>query len=367
MIAYKYKLYRTDKTKHLDKMLREASFVWNHALAMQKRYYRIYNKYVGIGKMKAHFAKHIHRNLLGAQTVQEIIERLDTAYQRFFTHLAVRPPKFRRAKDFSSFVFKQDGFKLAGNSVHINKLSKTYRFSLSREYTGKVKRVTIKRSPLGEYYIVITTDAKAQSYRKTHKGASVGIDFGLKTYMTLSDGGNIDSPRYLKTELPRIRKKGRKLSLCKKQSNHRDERKKELNREYEQIVNRRTDWQWKLAHELCSKYDNIFIEDLRLTGMTKLWGRKMSDLAHGEFIGKLEYVALKYNVKVHKIDRFYPSSKTCTCGYINRDLTLADRYWVCPECGTHHDRDLLAANNILRKGISDLKSGCKTTCRRKAL
>lgn len=367
MIAYKYKLYHTDKTKHLDKMLREASFVWNHALALQKRYYRIYKKYVGLGKMKAHFAKHIHRNILGAQTVQELLERQDTAYQRFFTHLATRPPKFRRAKEFSSFVFKQDGFKLSGNSIRINKLSRTYRFFLSREYAGNVRRVTIKRSPLGEYYIVVTTDVEARSYGKTHKGASVGIDFGLKTYMTLSDGDTIVSPRYLRSGLSLIQRKGRKLSLCKTQSNHRDERKKELNRQYERIVNRRTDWQWKLAHDLCRKYDNIFIEDLRLTGMTKLWGRKMSDLAHGEFMGKLEYVASKYNVAVHKIDRFYPSSKTCTCGHTNRNLTLADRSWTCPECGAHHDRDLLAANNILRKGISELESGCKTTCRRKTV
>ena len=98
MIAYKYKLYRTDKTKHLDKMLREASFVWNHALALQKRYYQIYHKYIGIGRMKSHFVKHIGRCLLHSQTVQEILERLDEAYMRFFKHLAVRPPKFKKAK-----------------------------------------------------------------------------------------------------------------------------------------------------------------------------------------------------------------------------------------------------------------------------
>lgn len=96
MISYKYKLYRTDKTKHLDKMLREAAFVWNHALALQKRYYQIYHKYIGIGRMKAHFVKHIDRCLLHSQTVQEILERLDGAYMRFFKHLAARPPKSRR-------------------------------------------------------------------------------------------------------------------------------------------------------------------------------------------------------------------------------------------------------------------------------
>lgn len=365
MIAYKYKLYCTEKTKHLDKMLREACFVWNHALALQRRYYRLYHAYVGKTRMQAFFAKRIERNLLHSQSVQEILERLDTAYQRFFKHLADRPPKFRKAKDFSSFLFKQGGFRLEGNSVRINKIAKTFRFSLSREYVGKVKTVAFKRSPLGEYYVIITTDAKPSAYGKTHSGASVGIDFGLKTYMTMSDGTTVQSLRFLKRDLPSLQKKGRSLSLCKSKSNNRERRRMELNRQYESIVNRRVDWQWKLAHELCRKYDNIFIEDLRLTGMTRLWGRKMSDLAHAGFITKLEYVATKYGVTVHKIDRFYPSSKVCDCGYVNQELTLKERIWTCPACGKVHDRDLHAANNILRQGIAELESGRKPTCRRK--
>ena len=182
----------------------------------------------------------------------------------------------------------------------------------------------------------------------------------------MSDGEKIQSPRFFFFFLPAIQKKCRKLSMCKQHSNHRAQRRKELNREYERIVNCRADWQWKLAHELCRKYDRIFIEDLRLTGMTKLWGRKMSDLAHAEFVNKLEYVAGKYGVTVHKIDRFFPSSKTCTCGYINKELTLRDRQWTCPECGARHHRDELAASNILRQGIAELESDRKTTCRPKA-
>ena len=101
-------------------------------------------------------------------------------------------------------------------------------------------------------------------------------------------------------------------------------------------------------------------EDLSLTEMTKLWGRKMNDLAHASFISKLQYVATKYGVKVHKIDRWFASSKTCECGYVNNSLTLLDREWKCPECGLINDRDVLAANNILRRGISELWSEDKT-------
>ena len=102
-----------------------------------------------------------------------------------------------------------------GNKIRINKISKTYKFSLSREYKGKVKTVKFKRSPLGEYYIIITTDAVGKTYGKTHNGASVGIDVGLKTYMTMSDGTTVESPLFLKTNLHLLQKKCRKLSMSK--------------------------------------------------------------------------------------------------------------------------------------------------------
>ena len=360
MIAYKYKLYRTDRTKHLDRMLREACFVWNHALVMQKRYYRLYHKYIGIGKMKAHFAKRIHRNLLHSQTTQEILERLDTAYQRFFSRLAKRPPKFRKAKDFSSILFKQGGYSLNGNVLTINSIKKRFKFSLSRPYAGKVKTLTVKRNHIGEFFIVMVLDQSPQSIGKSHNGASVGIDFGLKKYMTMSDGTTVDNPQFLKSGLRQLQRKSRNLSKCVPGSHNRERKRLDLDRHHEKMVNQRNAFQWQLAHQLCQQYDRIFIEDLQLTGMSALWGRKMADLSHGEFVLKLQYVATKYGVTVHKIDRYYPSSKRCTCGYVNHGLQLHERTWVCPECGTVHKRDLLAANNILRQGIAELKSACKT-------
>ena len=95
--------------------------------------------------------------------------------------------------------------------------------------------------------------------------------------------------------------------------------------------------------------------------MTRMWGRKMNDLAHHSFVEKLEYVASKYGVVVYKVDRWYASSKTCECGYVNKSLQLSDREWVCPECGSLNHRDLNAAKYILRKGISELESMCKTS------
>ena len=360
MIAYKFKLYSNKHNAELSQLLREACFVWNHCLALQKRYYAIYKQYINSARMQKHFAKRFKMQTMHSQSVQEVIQRLDAAYQRFFSRTAKRPPKFKRFADMTSIVFKQGGYSITDNCFYINKLKRKFKFSLSRPIKGTVKRVSVKRSPLGDFYIVVVTDTEPARYRKTHNGASVGIDFGLKTYLTLSDGTKMDNPRFLQNNLKQLRKASKRHSRSVKGSNHREQRRKELNRIHEKVTNSRRDWQYKLAHELCREYDNIFIEDLVLTGMSRRWGRKMRDLAHGEFVLILEQIAEKYGCLVHKIDRFYPSSRMCDCGYKNEGLTLKDREWTCPECGRRHDRDVHAARNILRRGIDELGSDGKT-------
>ena len=380
MLTYEYKLYSSKRTRKLDAMLREACFVWNHALALQKRYYTLYGKYCTAIDMQKHFAKRISRHLLHSQSVQEILQRQDAAYKRFFNHLAARPPKFKRAEQFQSIVWKQGGYKLNSNVFVVNSISQHFQFSFSRPYEGKVKQVRVKRSHLGEYYLYIVTDAVAQPYGKSHDGASVGLDFGLKTYLTMSDGTRVENPLFLKQGIKDLKRKSRDLSraACRWdrtnpdvshpkgsrivwESNHRKRCRKELERLHEDIRNKRDDWQWKLSHELCRAYDTFCIEDLQLTGMSRLWGRKMADLAFGSFVQKLEHTASKYGCRVVKIDRYYPSSKTCNvCQYVNELLTLSDRSWTCPSCGTSHDRDVNAAINILRQGIASSGSTCKT-------
>ena len=361
MLTYEYKLYRSKRNRKLDAMLREACFVWNYALALQRRYYALSGKYVSCARMKAHFAKRIQRNRLHSQTVQEILERLDASYKRFFQHLSRRPPKFRKARDFSSIVYKQGGFKINGNILVVNSINQHFRFSCSRPFEGDIRQIRLRRNRLGEYFLYVVTDAVAPSVRKSRKGASVGMDFGLKTYLTLSDGTRIENPQFLKSDLNELRRKSRALSRCERGSNHRIARRLDLARCHERIANRRDDWQWKVCHELCSRYSTICIEDLSLTGMIRLWGRKVNDLAFGEFVQKLEHVASKCGTEVIRVDRFYASSKTCSvCQYVNELLSLRDRSWTCPSCGASLDRDLNASVNILRQGIASSGSTRKT-------
>lgn len=366
MLTYQYKLYNSRKTKSLDYMMAEATFVWNHALALQKRYFRIAKacgwnrKYISSVDMQKHFARRIARKRLNSQTVQEILQRQDASFKLFFNHMTHRPPKFREAKDFSSFVFKQAGYKLYGNEFIINKISKRFKFAKSRDWEGKVKNVRVFRSR-ERWYILVVTNAEPKPCGKTHTGASAGIDFGLKTFITLSDGTRIEAPRFYKRMECRIAKRQKLLSQSEKGSNHYYAHLRALNRLYARLHDLREDWQYKTAHLLCEKYDCIFVEDLSLKGMTRLWGKKVNDLGWASFLEKLEYVARKTGRVLHTVDRWYASTKTCgCCGYVNRSLTLADREWTCPECGTRHDRDLNAANNIHRRGIADLGSIGKT-------
>ena len=253
---------------------------------------------------------------------------------------------------------KQCGYKFNGNAVTITlgKERRTFRFHKSRNFAGNVKTVTIKRDSIGDYYLVIATDGCAERRVKSHNGASTGIDFGLKTYLTLSDGSRIDNPQFLKKSLNEIKKASRKLSKAQRGSHNRERARLAYARAQKRIADRRADFQWKLAHDLCRRYDYIFTETLNMDAMRRLWGRKVSDLSHSSFMEILKQVADKYGCTVHCIDKWYASSRMCECGYKNEGLTLRERKWTCPECGKVHDRDVNAARNILRKGVSELES-----------
>lgn len=362
MITYKYKLYRNRRTRHIDDMLEEARLVWNHTLALQKRYYRLYGKFVPRFTMVKHIGKIWDRKFIGSQMLQEIVERQDKAYRRFFDHQAKRPPKFKKKGEMHSVAYKQCGYSFKGNKVRLSVGKNKYslKLSLSRKMEGNIKTVSLRRSPLGEHYVSVTTDASPKRRAESRNGASVGIDFGLKTYLTLSDGRKISNPQFLKESLSGVRKASRRLSRSAKGSGNRERARQAYCRRMEDVVNKRTDFQWKLAHELCRNYDFIFIESLSLAGMCRRWGRKMNDYSHSAFVTILRQVADKYGVTVHEIDRWYPSSRMCQCGYKNDSLTLGTREWVCPQCGKRHDRDVNAAINILRKGISELESNGKS-------
>jgi putative transposase len=363
MKTLKFKLYSHKRNRYLKQSINAAGVIYNHCIALHKRYYRRWDKHLNCAKLQAHVAKLRNRNefwqSVGSQAVQDICQRIEKAYQLFFKHnkKGVRPPGFKKVKKYKSFTLKQAGYKfLGGNRVKIG--SRVYQYWNSREIEGKVKTLTIKRTPLGELFLVVVVDSAGFPEIKFTTSKIAGFDFGLKTFLTCSDGSKIESPQFFKQSLNAITKANRHHSKKLKGSSNRERARKNLVRSHEDIANRRSDWFWKLAHELTNRFDVLCFETLNLKGMKRLWGRKISDLALRDFLDILEWVALKKGKLVVYIDQWYPSSKTCSCcGQVLESLDLSVRRWRCPSCQSENDRDKNASLNIKRVGSSTLGVG----------
>jgi putative transposase len=323
----------------------------------------MFGKHLNGAKLQKHIAKLRKRNpqwqTLGSQSVQDICQRIEKSYQLFFKHnkKGVRPPNFKKVKKYKSFTLKQAGYKfLSGNRIKIGK--RVYQFWNSQPIEGKVKTVTVKRTPLGELFLTVVVDTPSPQEIKSETGQIAGFDFGLKSFLTCSEGFEIQSPLFLKRSLKKIRKANKQLSRKEKGSRGRERTRKHLARCHEKVANQRRDWFWKLAHQLTDQFDTLYFETLNLKGMMRIWGRKVSDLALREFLDILEWVALKKGKQVVYRDQWFPSSKTCShCGYVLEPLELKVREWDCPSCYTRHDRDLNAAKNLKTGGIPSVGVG----------
>ena len=322
----------------------------------------MFEKYLNCAKLQSHIAKLRKRNQfwqsVGSQAVQDICQRIEKAYQLFFkhNHKGVRPPGFKKVKKYKSFTLKQAGYKFLGdNRVKIG--SRVYQFWKSREIEGTVKTLTIKRTPLGELFMVLVVDDVSPEV-EVKTGRIAGFDFGLKTFLTCSDGTTIESPQFFKQSLNAIKKASSQHSKKLKGSSNRERARKNLVRKYEDISHRRRDWFWKLAHSLTDRFDVLCFETLNIKGMQQLWGRKISDLAFGEFLQILEWVAKNKSKQIVFVDRWYPSSKTCSsCGHILERLDWSVREWRCPSCQSVNGRDENAALNIQMVGASIIGLG----------
>lgn len=363
MKTLKFKLYSHKRNRYLKQSINAAGVIYNHCIALHKRFYRRWGKHLACAKLQSHIAKLRKRNSfwqkVGSQAVQDICQRIEKAYQLFFKHhqKGVRPPGFKKVRKYKSFTLKQAGYKfLGGNRVKIGQ--RVYQYWNSREIEGRVKTVSIKRTPLGELFMVVVVDNVEEPAIKLETGKIAGFDFGLKTFLTCSDGSEITSPQFFKQAVNAVRTASKKHSRKVKGSSNRERARKNLVRRHEDIANQRRDWFWKLAHDLTHRFDVLCFETLNLKGMQRLWGRKISDLALGEFLEILQWVAQKKDKQVVFIDRWYPSSKTCSnCGHVLASLELSIREWRCSDCQSINDRDQNAAKNIHMVGASTIGLG----------
>jgi putative transposase len=375
--TYSFKLYRTPKEKYLWRQLEIANEVWNFCITAIEWNYRETKKhltYVDLGKIITQVKKapmYAHWKTLNSQAIEDQAKRIHLAWKRFFANLKlpknerqkVSPPRYKKRSDQKSWTLRQNGIILIQTNNKVRIGGKWFKYHKSREIEGKTLTLTVKRNKLGEWFIFITSDHKDQiAAAKTRTGKSVGFDFGLKQFLTGSDGSVFTMPLYFKRLLRDLTKANRNVSRCKRGSKNRKRALRHLNRMNQRVANARADFHWKLALQLVKTYEVICLETLNLEGMKKLWGRKVSDLGFYGFVQKLKYQAEKHGTTLVFIDPFFPSSKQCSsCKHKKDDLNLRDREWDCSNCSAHHNRDANASRNILEEGMKIFAAQCSGT------
>ena len=360
--TYKYKLYNRNALKYLDNILVIAGGIYNHCIALHKKYYTLYNKTLNKYTLQKHLTKLKKQNTewrkVPSQAIQDITDRIDRAYKLFFSNLKhgikTNPPHFQKTSKYHSFTTKQEGYKFHnGNKIRISK--KEFAYWNSRPFDGKIKTLTVKRKSSGYYiYVVVEQESTAESIAKS--GKIVGFDFSLNSFLVSSDGSDCSMPKLLQKNLKSLRNLSRKYSKSKgKRGSLR-----RLQKLHEKITNQRNDLHWKLAHRLCKAYDVMVFETLDLASMDRRFKKSINDFGFNAFLSILEYVAHKTGKTVMYADRYFASSQLCSaCGYKNAALKdIGIREWVCPNCGTIHNRDFNAALNLQKVGASTFSQCC---------
>ena len=386
--AYKYRIYPTDDQKvFFAKTFGCCRFVYNWALnikikAYQERKETLGNVYL-TNLMKSELkAEHEWLYEVSSQALQSALRNLDMAYTNFFRNTkAVGFPRFKSRKDKQSFLCPQRcHVDFQNNTISIPK-AKNIPAVLHRKFKGTIKTVSISMTPSGKYFASILADTSIQKVSASEPDfeTALGIDLGIKSLAVCSNGKIFENPKNIRKHIARLALLQRRLNRKKKGSSNRNKARIKVARLQERIANCRKDNLHKITYALThdSQVRTICMESLNVKGIQSnhRLAQSVNDAAFGMFQSLLEYKCDWYGINLIKIDRFSPSSKMCgKCGFIYKNLTLRERTWTCPECGTFHDRDINAACNIKIFGFNSPTLGARgskacgeTSCGRPSL
>jgi len=364
--TFKYRIFPTkSQVKKLNKVLNACRWLYNHFLeerkttwGKEKKSISRYDQVNSIPKLKKEYE---FLNDAYSQCLQEVAVRLDLAFRAFFRRLKAgeKPgyPRFKSKSHYNSFTYPQSGFKLFEKTVKLSKIGDV-KIKLHRPIQGKIKTCAIKRTPTGKWFVTFVCEVDHNPTKKPIEPA-IGIDMGLESFATLSNGEQIQNPRFFKQEQKALAKAQRKLSLQEKGSKAREKARKVVARIHERINWKRHDFAHQQARKLVNRFNTIVVEDLSINDMRqgnfRSINRSIGDVAWGQFLNCVRYKAEWAGSHCIEINPAYTSQTCSRCGNRHK-LNLDDRVYHCPVCGLSLNRDVNAAINILRLGLQSLGS-----------
>ena len=366
--AYEYRIYPNKEQKEqIAKHIGCARWIYNYALERKisawtkdKKNLSRFDIQADLPNLKkAEDTKWLKE--VNSQSLQASLMHLDRAYKYFFKTKQGFPKFKNKHESKQSYSIPQHTDVDFEKCLLLVPKMKPINIRLHREFRGKIKTITIKKTPTNKYFasILIETKDKVKKSKKIKEKTTIGIDLGIKDFVVLSTGEKITNPKILKYYEHKLKKAQQKVSRKIKGGKNREKAKLMVAKVHEKIANTRKDFLHKLSHKLTheNQVDSIVIEDLNVNRMVMNHelARLISDCSWSEFVRQLKYKSEWCGINLIKIGKFVPSSKLCSnCGNINQELQLKNRKWICEICGSIHDRDINASINIKNIGLRQI-------------